>query len=198
MVMGDRLWVIERYLLRGVVLGCLMLTVGCHRTTKHPTAEVYTETADTTGRTGEPGESEKSGNSENSGLSKETGKKLTVQQDTAEVTNLRLLARKQRTIYSPAMMTGEWQRGNEHEQYVADGTGRRWDTGDDMYREEAQAFRWTMDSNLLTLEYHMALGAKVLRQYVVTFVDDETLVYRDAYGSSFMWDKVPAGFTDLP
>jgi len=38
----------------------------------------------------------------------------------------------------------------------------------------------------------------MIRQYVVTFVDDETLVYRDAYGGSYMWDKVPAGFHDLP
>ena len=123
---------------------------------------------------------------------------LTERQDTAEATNLRLLARKQRTIYSPALLVGEWQRANEHEHYIADGTGSRWDTGDDLARDEAQTFRWTMDSNLLTFEYRTALGAVVPRQYVVTFVDDETLVYRDAYGSAYMWDKVPATFTDRP
>lgn len=123
---------------------------------------------------------------------------VALQQDTAEVTNLRIFARKQRTIYSPQLMIGEWLRENEHEQYIADGTGNRWDTGEDIYREEAQKFSWTMDSNLLTIKYTMALGGVMLRHYVVTFVDDETLVYRDAYGDSYMWEKTPAGFNDRP
>ena len=127
-----------------------------------------------------------------------TRDELVLRRDTAEVTNLRLLARKQRTIYSPALLVGEWQHEGEHEQYIADGSGNRWDIGDDIDRREAQPFSWTMDSNLLTMKYTMSLGGIVVRQYVVTFVDDETLVYRDAYGGSFMWDKVPAGFTDRP
>ena len=122
----------------------------------------------------------------------------TLQQETAETTNLRLFARKQQTLYSPALMVGEWQRGQEHEQFLAGGSGRRWDTSDDVYREEAQTFHWTMDSNLLMMKYPMSLGGLVVRQYVVTFVDDETMVYRDAYGGSYMWDKVPAGFNDRP
>ena len=125
-----------------------------------------------------------------------TSNELVLRRDTAEVTNLRLLARKQRTIYSPGLLVGEWQREGEHEQYIADGSGNRWDNKDEVYREEAQAFVWTMDSNLLTVKYTMSLGGIVVRQYVVTFVDDETLVYRDAYGGSYMWDKVPADFTD--
>ncbi len=121
-----------------------------------------------------------------------------VQQDSAEVTNLRLFARKQRVIYNPALMIGEWQQGSEHEQYIADGTGRRWDTGDDVSRDEAQAFSWTMDSNLLTIRYDLKLGGIMIRQYVVTFVDEESLVYRDAFDGTFMFDKVPSGFTDHP
>lgn len=122
----------------------------------------------------------------------------TLQQDTAEITNLRRMARKQRTIYSPALLVGEWLHGSEHEHYLADGSGNRWDIGDDVDRQEAQAFSWTMDSNLLTMKYNLSLGGLVVRQYVVTFVDDETLVYRDAYGGAYMWDKVPADFTDHP
>lgn len=121
-----------------------------------------------------------------------------LQEDTAAVTNLRIVARKQRVIYSPALLVGEWQRDNEHEQFIADGKGTRWDTGDDVNRAEAQLFTWTMDSNLLTLRFDLALGGLLFRQYVVTFVDEETLVYNDAYGGSFMFDKVPAGFTDRP
>ena len=58
-----------------------------------------------------------------------TGEKLLpVHRDTTETTALRLFARKQTTIYSPSLLTGEWLRGSEHEQYAADGTGTRWDT----------------------------------------------------------------------
>lgn len=121
-----------------------------------------------------------------------------LQQDSAETVNLRLFTRKQQTIYTPDMLIGEWVRGNEHEQYTTDNGGRRWDTDDDVASAEAQMFSWTMDSNLLTFKYRMALGGLMVRQYVVTFVDDETLVYRDVHGDSYMWDKVPSGMTDRP
>lgn len=121
-----------------------------------------------------------------------------LQQDTAELTNLRLFARKQRVIYSPALITGEWLRGSEHEQYMTDGKGLRWDTSDEVYREDAQEFSWCMDSNLLTIRYDLKLGGLMIGQYVVTFVDDETLVYRDAFDGTFMFDKVLAGFADHP
>ena len=120
------------------------------------------------------------------------------QRDTAEHTNLLIFARKQRTVYNPALLLGEWQRGSEREIYMADGSGRYWDASDDVEREEAQSFSWTMDSNLLTFTCRMRLGGVMVREYVVTFVDDETLVYCDAYGGSFMWDKVAAGFNDRP
>lgn len=119
-----------------------------------------------------------------------------VRRDTAEMTNLRILARKQRTIYSPSLMVGEWQRETLHELYYADGSGRSWDTKDDVGREEAQPFRWTMDSNLLLMEIPMEMGGILYRQYVVTFVDDETLVYRDRFDRSFMWDKATSPTQD--
>ena len=131
-----------------------------------------------------------------SAMPQPTGQQL--QQDSAETVNLRLFTRKQKNIYSPALIIGEWLRGSEHEQYMADGSGKHWDTGEDVSRGEAQSFLWTMDSNLLTFKYKMALGGLMVRQYVVTFVDDESLVYRDAYDDSYMWEKVPAGFTDRP
>lgn len=119
-------------------------------------------------------------------------------QDTLPPTDWRLFAPRQKVIYDPKLLVGEWTNGTEHELYMADGTGTRWDDAEDVYREEAQQFRWTMDSNRLNLMFHLALGAVVPRQYLVTFADDENLVYKDAYGFSYMWDKVPAGFSDHP
>ncbi len=120
-----------------------------------------------------------------------------IHRDTMGITNMRILARRQRTIYSPSLMVGEWQRETLHEIYYADGSGRYWDTNDDVSREEAQSFMWTMDSNLLLMEIPMELGGVLYRQYVVTFVDDETMVYRDRYNCSYMWDKAVFPKKDL-
>lgn len=118
-------------------------------------------------------------------------KYYTTYTDTAEVTNLRIFARKQKVIYNPALLVGEWRCGNKYEEYLADNNGLYWDTDDDVCRKEAPHFQWTMDDNLLKLTYKMAVNGFVTRYFVVTYVDDETLVYRDDYGVSYMWDKVP-------
>ena len=116
----------------------------------------------------------------------------TLQRDTAEITNLRLFRRKQKGFYNRTLMVGEWLKGTDHEQDLANGKGYRWDTGEDIQREEAQSFTWTLDSNLLTFKMHLEFGALVIREYLVTFVDEETLVYQSAYGDSYMWEKVPS------
>jgi len=112
--------------------------------------------------------------------------------DTAARTNLRLFLRKQTTIYGTDLLIGEWQRNSEHEEYLPDGTGLHWDTSDDVQRDEAQRFQWTLDSNLLRLVFRTVTGAVVPKEYAVTFADHETLVYRDAYGDSYMWDRYTA------
>lgn len=38
--------------------------------------------------------------------------------------------------------------------------------------------------------FPMRMGGVVLKEYLVTYADDESLVYKDAYGTSYMWDKV--------
>ncbi len=116
---------------------------------------------------------------------------LTPEEETPEETNLRLFKKKQRTIYNPTLMVGEWVNGSRHMEFTADGGGSHWDTDEDIRKEEAQKFHWTMDSNLLTFEHPMTLGGVVIRMFLVTFVDDETLAYRDAYDRSFMWEKAP-------
>ena len=121
---------------------------------------------------------------------------LQMELDSAEITNLRLFTRKQRVVYNPALLMGEWLNGSEHTLFVSDGSGWFWDTSDSITRETAQLFEWAMDSNLLVFKYTLALGGVVPRLYVVTYVDDESLVYRDSFGESFMWDKVQGGFTD--
>lgn len=113
-----------------------------------------------------------------------------LEEDSAEITQLKIFARKQRTIYSPALLLGEWKRGTEHEVYLADGTGMMWDSSDDVLRDEAQHFEWTLDSNLLTIICHLELGGVLPKRYVVTFADDENLAYSSRLGEAYLWDKV--------
>lgn len=176
-----------------IALSVALLLAACHGRQKSPDTPVAADTAEDTTpyHLTTPPDGEKVWKTGDEKLPQTTDGH-TIHRDTAETTNLRLFARKQTTIYSPALMVGEWQRGSEHEQYLSDGTGRHWDTGDDIQRDEAKSFTWTLDSNLLTFRYNIALGGLMVRQYVVTFVDDETLVYSDAYGDSYMWDKLPA------
>lgn len=111
------------------------------------------------------------------------------EEDSAEVTNLRLFTRKQKEIYAPALLVGEWIRGTEHEVYHSDGTGRMWDTSEDVDASEAQRFNWTLDSNLLTIICHLELGGILPKRYVVTYADNENLAYQDLYGKAYLWDK---------
>lgn len=186
--MGYRLLTINNNIViagRWLVLGCVLLLAGCHSRTE--SQETDSESVADTQVVAEVDTIPQ--------VVADTAEVVTkkvhvLQHESPEITNLRLFARKQRTIYSPSLMVGEWLRAAEHEEYFADNTGRRWDTSEDIQRDEAQVFTWTLDSNFLTLKYTMAFGAVMVRQYVVTFVDNESLVYRDAFGDSFMWDKV--------
>lgn len=123
---------------------------------------------------------------------------FTLQTDTAARTDLRMFSRKQKVFYGASLLYGEWTRGTEHEQYLPDGTGRFWDTGDDVGCGEALQFRWTLDSNVLQMVFKLTMGGVVPKEYLVTFADDESLVYRDDVGDSYMWDKAADGSGDRP
>lgn len=114
---------------------------------------------------------------------------MTVQRDSMEVMQLRLFARRQRVIYAPERLAGRWMLGTVHQEFAAGGRGRYWDEADGKRHADAKEFEWTMDSNLLTITYRLEFGAVVPKVYLVTYVDDESLVYRDAYGESYMYDR---------
>lgn len=173
-----------------LILAISFMTVSCchkHKDNQAKTTTNSTITITTTTDSQKP--SDKSEKSDKTISSDKAD--LQLQSDTAVRTDWRITARRNAKIYSPSLLNGEWQNGNLHHQYRSDGTGSRWDISDDVNRHEAQGFSWTMDSNSLTMYFVMEFGSVVPKEYLVTFVDDETLVYRDAYGTSYMWDKVP-------
>lgn len=144
----------------------VMLLAACHHGGKHEKAENDSQRDTTIPDTG-----------------------YAVRCDSAQRMDAYSTPRKETVIYSPSQLAGEWQRGNEHELFRADGTGIHWNTNDDVSREEAQPFAWKLENNILETRHTISMGGVVIRQYEVTFVDDETLVYRDRYGDSYMWDK---------
>lgn len=184
----------KRYLLLLTLI--VFLLDGCTRCGRGSDTSTDTTKADTTVATGKETTGTESQQSCDTLMSKEAEKngemserQAILQKDSAEITNLRLLTRKQKVIYDASLLVGEWVRGTEHELYLADGTGRMWDTGDDVSDAEAQHFSWTLDSNLLTLICQLELGGVVPKRYVVTFADDENLSYKDPYGIAYLWDK---------
>lgn len=115
--------------------------------------------------------------------------KAVLQIDSAELTNLRLFGRKQKTFYNPTLLEGEWVLDKWHMQLDSTGQGTRWTSNGDIDRDHPDLFTWTMDSNLLYFEFKLNLGAIIPKMYVVTFVDHESLVYQNAYGTAYMWDR---------
>lgn len=111
------------------------------------------------------------------------------QNNEEEDINAGLFSKKERKVYAAEQLCGEWVCGTLHEMYNSDSTGLQWDTKDDVGREEAQKFTWQLENNNLQHVYSMRLGGVVPRTYKVTFVDDESLVYRDNFGESYMWER---------
>ncbi|MCR5191935.1 MAG: hypothetical protein K6D59_01415 [Bacteroidales bacterium] len=168
----------------------LIIYTGCHHSggdnkTPSTPSDTTTQTTVPTGDTTTLSHGDTVPNNTN------TNKKgsLIHEKDSAEITNLRILARKQKVIYDASLLIGEWVRGTEHELYLSNGTGRMWDTSEDVSRDEAQHFNWTLDSNLLTIVCKLELGGVLPKRYVVTFADDENLAYNDLYGKAYLWDK---------
>lgn len=115
--------------------------------------------------------------------------KAIMQIDTAELTHLRIFGRKQKTFFSPRLLEGEWVLDDWHMTLDSNGHGERWNLKEGVHRNEADHFIWSMDSNLLYIEFNLSLGGIVPKMYVVTFVDNESLVYQNAYGTAYMWDR---------
>ena len=86
-------------------------------------------------------------------------------------------------------LKGRWVNGSEFWRYDADGTGVTWDTADNVYEEEAQAFKWEFDdeSNTLTQIHWMEMTGDwtIPRVYTVTELNDNKLSYFDVFGTTY-------------
>jgi hypothetical protein len=93
--------------------------------------------------------------------------------------------------FDETLLYGKWKSGTLFYKYLADGTGGTWDTADDVTEAEAQAFTWTLESDVLTQYHILEIGGTVPKVYTVTELTENTLKYNDDFGVRWSFTKVP-------
>jgi hypothetical protein len=92
--------------------------------------------------------------------------------------------------FTEQFLVGKWESGTVYYKYLANGTGGTWDTGDDVYEDEAQPFTWTLVRSELTHIHIMQMGGNVPKVYTVTELTSKSLKYHDSFGKKFSFTKV--------
>lgn len=103
--------------------------------------------------------------------------------------------------FDTALLIGKWSRpspfattenpGDEYYRYDEDGGGATWDTADDVTEAEAQLYTWSVTGSKLTQVHVIEMGGTVTKIYTLTSLTSTTLVYKDDFGQSFTFTKVP-------
>ncbi|HNX78912.1 MAG TPA: hypothetical protein PKJ24_03470 [Prolixibacteraceae bacterium] len=94
------------------------------------------------------------------------------------------------TTWDETLLYGKWKSGTLWYKYVSDGTGKTWDTADDVSEAEAQSFTWTLVQSELTHIHIMQMGTTVPKVYTVTELTSTTLKYKDDFNVSHSFTKV--------
>jgi hypothetical protein len=92
--------------------------------------------------------------------------------------------------FDETLLYGKWQSGTVFYKYLPDHTGGTWDISEDISEDEASKFTWTLLNSELKQIYIIDLGGTVPKTYTVTQLTASTLKYKDAFGSSFSFNKV--------
>ena len=87
-------------------------------------------------------------------------------------------------------IVGRWHAGTLWEVYNSSGSGCTWDTADDVVEDEAQTYTWTVTGNILTQYHQMESSSGVVpKQYIITTLNETTIVYCTAGGKRFIFSK---------
>ncbi|MDO4726879.1 MAG: hypothetical protein Q4A56_06645 [Porphyromonadaceae bacterium] len=105
--------------------------------------------------------------------------------------------------FSSALLIGKWKRpvvapdgkqGFDCYRYDNGGIGATWDTSEDVSEGEAQAFRWVLSEDQLSITHLGQMGQEIPKRYTIKILNSTTLSYTDNYGTSFTFTK----FTEQP
>jgi hypothetical protein len=94
------------------------------------------------------------------------------------------------TTWDQTLLYGKWKSGTLYYKYLSDGTGKTWDTADDVSEAEAQSFTWTLVNSEFTHIHIMQMGTTVPKVYTVTELTAGTLKYKDSFNVSNSFTKV--------
>ncbi len=92
--------------------------------------------------------------------------------------------------FDESLLTGKWQSGTLFYRYSDNGSGKTWDTADDVSEAEAQSFTWTLIKSELTHIHVLEVGGSVPKVYTVTELTATSLKYHDDFGVNFSFTKV--------
>lgn len=93
--------------------------------------------------------------------------------------------------FDEALLIGKWRSGTEYYRYNAGGTGKTWDTSDDVTEEDPGGdFTWTLVKAELTHIHVIEMGGSVPKVYTVTKLTETALEYIDDFDKKYAFTKV--------
>jgi hypothetical protein len=89
------------------------------------------------------------------------------------------------------LLLGKWVLNNTiFYKFMSDYNGLTWDEADDINEAEAQKFTWSLKKSLLNLSFETMTGKNVDKNYIVTLLNSDSLVYKDDSGFENILTKV--------
>lgn len=92
--------------------------------------------------------------------------------------------------YDVDLLIGKWQLGTLYYRFDGDGMGATWDVADDITEEESSSLKWDLNHSKFIHYHEMQNGVIVPKAYKIISLELDKLVYKDEYGSEFVFVKV--------
>ena len=93
--------------------------------------------------------------------------------------------------YDETLLYGKWRSDSLYYRYNSDYTGYTWDEKDEVYEDEAQAFKWSLSGSELTLIYKTETEReKTKKVYTISELSSTVLIFYDDEDKIYSFTKV--------
>jgi len=89
-----------------------------------------------------------------------------------------------------SLLIGTWKSSAVYQEFKADGNGSTWDVAEDVSKDEAQTFKWTLEGNELMIMHNQEMTRAIPKNYTITKLTATDLQYRDDLGKEYSFKKV--------
>lgn len=89
-----------------------------------------------------------------------------------------------------SLLIGTWKSSAVYQEFKADGSGSTWDVAEDVNKDEAQTFKWTLDGKELMIMHNQEMTRAIPKNYTITKLTTTDLQYRDDLGKDYSFKKV--------